>query len=51
MFDNYIYKKKIKILLILILQKLNIMVDKSTKVKLMKLSDYEIGETLGTGKK
>lgn len=27
------------------------MVDKSTKVKLMKLSDYEIGETLGTGKK
>ena len=26
------------------------MVDKSAKVKLMKLSDYEIGETLGTGK-
>ena len=25
------------------------MVDKSSKVKLMKLSDYEIGETLGTG--
>lgn len=26
------------------------MVDKSSKVKLMKLADYEIGETLGTGK-
>lgn len=26
------------------------MVDKSSKVKLMKLTDYEIGETLGTGK-